>query len=118
MTVFDAFLADLPQGAPAAFEFRHASWFDDEVFARLRERRVALCVADSEKLSTPLTITSDFAYFRLRDEGYGDADLARWAEVIKSSTNGCTDVFIYFKHEEKGLGPVFAKRMMELISGS
>ena len=51
--VFDAFLADLPPGARAAFEFRHASWFDDEVYERLRARNLALCIADSEKLSTP-----------------------------------------------------------------
>ena len=64
------FLDTLPPKAPAAFEFRHPSWFDAEVFARLKERGRALCVADSEKLETPLEVTADFGYFRLRDEGY------------------------------------------------
>ncbi len=70
----------------AAFEFRHASWLDDEVFARLRARNLALCVADSEKLSTPVEITADYGYFRLRDEGYTPADIARWARTIREKT--------------------------------
>jgi uncharacterized protein YecE (DUF72 family) len=118
LAIFDAFLADLPPAAPAAFEFRHPSWLDDEVFSRLRERRAALCVADSEKLSTPVVVTADFAYFRLRDEGYGDGDLIRWAETIKASTAKCTDVFVYFKHEERGMGPEFARKMIEWTGAS
>ena len=51
LPLFEAFLADLPPGARAAFEFRHASWLDDEIFDRLRRKNLALCVADSEKMS-------------------------------------------------------------------
>jgi len=80
----DAFLDTLPPKAPAAFEFRHSSWFDDEVFTRLKRRGCALCVADSEKLATPLEVTADFAYFRLRDEGYQAADIERWARTIEA----------------------------------
>src|SRR6185437_8021207 len=79
----DAFLDDLPAAAPAAFEFRHASWFDEETFERLRARKLALCVAESEKLATPAIVTGPVGYFRLRDEGYTLADLKRWAEVIR-----------------------------------
>ena len=68
--MLDGFLALLPDRHCAAFEFRHASWMDAEVFARLRARNLALCIADSEKFSTPLEITADYGYFRLRDEGY------------------------------------------------
>jgi uncharacterized protein YecE (DUF72 family) len=113
LAVFDAFLADLPPRAPAAFEFRHPSWFDDEVFTRLRARNLALCVNDSEKLSAPVTVTADYAYFRLRDEGYTPADIAKWAETIRRETAACRDVFVYFKHEEEGKGPEFAKRLVE-----
>ena len=77
--------AQLPAGTCAAFEFRHASWMDAEVFARLKARNLALCVADSEKFSTPVEITADYGYFRLRDEGYTPADLARWAGVIRTA---------------------------------
>jgi len=63
LPLFDAFLNDLPPGARGAFEFRHVSWLDDEVFERLRRRNLALCVADSEKMSTPVQMTADYAYF-------------------------------------------------------
>ena len=78
-----AFLELLPEGTRAAFEFRHASWFDAEVFDALRARNIALCVADSEKLHTPVEITADYGYFRLRDEGYQQADIERWAQTIR-----------------------------------
>lgn len=115
VSVLDAFIEELPRGLGAAFEFRHPSWFDDEVFARLRARNLALCVADSEKLSTPVEITADGAYFRLRDEGYTPRDIERWARTIEERTSACRDVFVYFKHEESGIGPLFARRLKEAL---
>jgi uncharacterized protein YecE (DUF72 family) len=113
LPLFEDFLAELPPAAPAAFEFRHASWFDEEVLARLRRRNMALCVADSEKLSTPVSVTADHAYFRLRDEGYTPEDIEGWADTIRRETASCRDVFVYFKHEESGKGPEFARILME-----
>jgi uncharacterized protein YecE (DUF72 family) len=115
LPILDAFLGDLPPRVCAAFEFRHPSWFDEEVFGRLAARNVALCVADSEKLSTPVRITADYAYFRLRDEGYTPDHIARWAETIARDTSACRDVFVYFKHEEEGKGPEFARLLMERL---
>jgi uncharacterized protein YecE (DUF72 family) len=117
LAVLDGFLGQLPAGTCAAFEFRHASWMDAEVFARLRARNLALCVADSEKFSTPVEITADYGYFRLRDEGYTPAELARWAGVIRTQAAHCTDVFVYFKHEEAGKGPQFARILLEALLG-
>jgi uncharacterized protein YecE (DUF72 family) len=114
LAVFDAFLETLPPGLCAAFEFRNQSWWNDEVYARLRARNLALCVADSEKLSAPLEMTADYAYFRLRDEGYQQADIERWAGVIRD-LQGIKDACVYFKHEEQGLGPEFAKRLLALL---
>jgi uncharacterized protein YecE (DUF72 family) len=108
VALFDAFLAELPPKVRAAFEFRHPSWLDDDVFSRLTARNLALCVADSEKMSTPVQVTADYAYFRLRDEGYTPDDIRRWGETIARSTASCSDVFVYFKHEEEGKGPEFA----------
>ena len=71
----------------------------------LPARNLALCVADSEKMSTPVRITADYAYFRLRDEGYTPDDIARWADTIARETASCRDVFVYFKHEERGQRP-------------
>ena len=115
LPLFDAFLDTFPPRVRAAFEFRHPSWLDEEVYARLRTRNLALCVADSEKLSTPVEITADYAYFRLRDEGYTPGDIADWANRIRERTAGCGDVFVYFKHEEQGLGPEFARRFIDSV---
>jgi uncharacterized protein YecE (DUF72 family) len=111
--VLKAFLELLPDGTRAAFEFRHASWFESEIFDALRSRNVALCIADSEKLSTPVEATADYGYFRLRDEGYQQADLEKWASTVKQLPS--SDVFVYFKHEEQGLGPDFAKRFIAAL---
>ena len=112
--VLAAFVETLPRGTRAAFEFRHPSWFDGEVYDVLRQHQLALCIADSEKLSAPIEMTADYAYFRLRDEGYQQADIERWAAVLRG-LSGVGDAFVYFKHEEQGLGPAFAKRLMALL---
>jgi uncharacterized protein YecE (DUF72 family) len=115
LALLDAFLVELPRKAQAAFEFRHVSWLDEEVFTRLADRNYALCVADSEKLSTPVRVTADFAYFRLRDEGYTPDDIARWGDTIVRATEACRDVFIYFKHEEEGKGPELGRLLMNRL---
>ena len=115
LALFDAFLDELPPRVSAAFEFRHTSWLDEEVFGRLAARNLALCVADSEKLSTPVRVTADYAYFRLRDEGYTTADIAQWGDAIAAATASCRDVYVYFKHEEQGKGPEFARVLMDRL---
>lgn len=113
LAVFDEFLDGLPPKVCAAFEFRHASWFDDDVLARLKARNLALCVSDSEKLSAPVEVTADYAYFRLRDEGYNPDDIKRWADTIADKTSACRDVYVYFKHEDEGKGPEFANLLLD-----
>jgi uncharacterized protein YecE (DUF72 family) len=113
--VLRSFVELLPDGTRAAFEFRHPSWFDADVYNALRSRNLALCIADSEKLSTPVEMTADYGYFRLRDEGYQQADIERWAGTIRSLP-GVQDVFVYFKHEEQGLGPEFARRLIAALT--
>jgi len=111
LPLFDRFLDDLPVGARAAFEYRHASWLSDEVYERLRRRNLTLCIADTEKQSTPLEATADYGYFRLRDEGYTPDAIERWAEVIAGRQAGWKDTYVYFKHEEAGKGPAFAMQL-------
>jgi len=115
LPLLDGFLAQIPDGTRAAFEFRHASWMDAEVFARLRAHDLALCVADSEKFSTPLEITASYGYFRLRDEGYTPEDLDRWAGLMRANAAACSDVYVYFKHEEAGKGPQFVRLLLEAL---
>ncbi len=109
--VLRQFVNLLPENTRAAFEFRHPSWFDPEALGVLRGRNLALCIADSEKMSTPVEMTADYAYLRLRDEGYQQADIERWADTI-AGLPGVGDTFVYFKHEERGLGPELAQRLM------
>jgi len=117
LAALDAFLGRLPRAARPAFEFRHPSWHDAEVNACLASHHAALCVADSDRMSTPLAVTAPFAYFRLRDEGYQDEDLVRWAADIRERTSGSEAVFVYFKHEEQGVGAAFAARLRGLLEG-
>jgi uncharacterized protein YecE (DUF72 family) len=109
------FLALLPPKTTAAFEFRNASWLDDEVYDVLRARNIALCIADSELRETPIVTTADYAYLRLRDEGYGDGDIAKWTETAKQLGETAKDVFVYFKHEDEGKGAAFGQQMMHLL---
>jgi uncharacterized protein YecE (DUF72 family) len=115
VVLLDAFLDTFLPNVRATFEFRHASWFDAEVFDRLRARNLSLCIADSEKLSTPVEMTASYAYFRLRDEGYTPADIERWAEIVATCAQGRDDVFVYFKHEDAGKGPEFGRALMALV---
>ena len=80
--VLSSFLRELP-AMRAAFEFRHESWLDEEIFALLRERNVALCIADTEKLAAPTVVTADYGYLRLRREDYTRDDVARWAQFVR-----------------------------------
>ena len=118
LPLLETFLDTFPPKVCAAFEFRHASWLEADVYDRLRARNLALCVADSEKLSTPVEITADYAYFRLRDEGYTPDDVARWTDTIVQKTAACREVFVYFKHEESGKGPEFGRLMMDRLSAT
>ncbi|HEY3128228.1 MAG TPA: DUF72 domain-containing protein [Acidobacteriota bacterium] len=111
----NSFLSSLPGGIRAAFEFRHPSWHAEDVFDRMRQSNLALCIADSEKMSTPVVSTADYGYFRLRDEGYTKEDIDRWAETVKKLQPGWKDTFVYFKHEEEGKGPELAKMLQERV---
>jgi len=105
------FLAALPPASLSAFEFRHESWFDDEVFGALRSAGAALCWAEDEDLATPRVATAGWGYLRLRRPDYTDADVVSWAERIRGET--WSDAYVFFKHEDEGTGPRLAERMRE-----
>jgi uncharacterized protein YecE (DUF72 family) len=115
LPLLNEFLTLLPPKITAAFEFRNDSWLSDDIYDALRARNIALCIADSEKRQTPTMTTADYAYFRLRDEGYQDADIARWTESVKELAAKCPDVFVYFKHEDEGKGAAFGQHMLRLL---
>lgn len=103
----------LPKGCRAAVEFRHPSWFDDEVYGLLRKRKAALCVAEAEDLETPFVSTADWGYLRLRKAEYDDKALKAWAKQL--AEQGWKESFTFFKHEDTGTGPRFAARLLELL---
>jgi uncharacterized protein YecE (DUF72 family) len=108
-----SFLGLLPRPWPVALEFRHQSWFDDEVFAVLREHNAALCLADADnELDIPFVATAAWGYLRLRRPEYSDADLADWARRIAGQA--WEEAFVFFKHEDAGKGPEFATRFLAL----
>jgi len=115
--VLSSFLRELPS-MRAAFEFRHESWFDDEIFDVLRSRNVALCIADTDALATPNKITAGYGYLRLRREDYTEEDVKRWSDFVRQQEANWTDAFVYFKHEESGIGPKLARQMTELLGDS
>jgi uncharacterized protein YecE (DUF72 family) len=115
LAVFDAFLDALPPKVPAPFEFRNASWLDEAVYGRLRARNLALCIADTGDRTTPLVETADYGYFRLRDEGYQEADLERWAAEIRARASRWREAFVYFKHEDEGKGPEFGQALARIL---
>ncbi len=106
------FLELLPDGLLAAFEFRHASWFEDDVYKALRERACALVIADTDDGATPLQRTAPFGYLRLRREQYDDAALERWRDEVCSQS--WERAFVFFKHEDAGMGPALAERILRI----
>jgi uncharacterized protein YecE (DUF72 family) len=104
-------LALLPRRR-AAMEFRHPSWFDDEVFGVLRKHGAALCIADADDLKVPFVATADWGYLRLRRPHYSDAKLKSWLKRMRDQ--GWRDAYVFFKHEDEANGPRLAKRLLEL----
>ena len=110
------FLALLRGKLRAAFEFRDRSWFDDSVMRTLAEGGAALCIAESEKLSTPVERTAPFVYLRLRNEDYDDAGLAAWAKRLSAMAAEAEEIYLYFKHEDHA--PDLALRLREMLEGA
>jgi uncharacterized protein YecE (DUF72 family) len=107
------FLGLLPRSCRAAFEFRHQSWFDSEIFDLLREHEAVLCIAEAENdLEIPWVSTADWGYLRLRRPDYGEAQLK--ARLNRLRQQGWQEAFVFFKHEEEGKGPLLARRFLEL----
>jgi uncharacterized protein YecE (DUF72 family) len=106
------FLKGLPRGTQAAFEFRNASWFCDEVYDVLRKKNVALCLAESADLETPNVVTADFSYLRLRKGAYSPKARGQVLKrVARLARKG--NVFAYFKHEDTPEGTLYAEELLK-----
>jgi uncharacterized protein YecE (DUF72 family) len=113
LTRLQDFLQLIPEELRVALEFRHSSWFDEEVYAALRSSKAALCVADTDdEGASPLVHTATWGYLRLRRQDYGEEDLRAWAKRIQKEH--WEQAFVFFKHEDEGKGPKLAARFLEL----
>ena len=113
LETLSSFLAMLPKHVRYAFEFRHASWFNSNVYDVLQKHNSALCLAESEKLETPETLTADFVYYRLRKLDYTPEEVS----VLKAKGSGLVadgkDVFVFFKHEDEPDGALWAESLLQ-----
>jgi uncharacterized protein YecE (DUF72 family) len=115
LDAFLAVLAQVGQGIRPAFEFRHASWFSDDVYASLRATGAALCIAEAEKLETPLQATTSWGYLRLRREDYTPATLDAWASRI--ARQPWNEAYVFIKHETAE-APGLARRLLDAFTVS
>jgi uncharacterized protein YecE (DUF72 family) len=108
------FLGEVRGRVRAAFEFRNRSWFDDRVFEILRTNQAALCIAESEKFSSPIESTASHSYLRLRNETYDDAALKIWATRIRVLAKSADEIYVFFKHESAA--PDLAVRLTAMVT--
>jgi len=114
-TLLKDFLASLPRTVPAAFEFRHESWFTDNTWESLRSHHAALCVAETEERTTPDVVTGDFVYYRFRKPRYTAEERNSMVSRIEEHVAAGRNVFAYFKHEETPEGALSAVEMLHSV---
>jgi uncharacterized protein YecE (DUF72 family) len=85
-------------------EFRHESWFDDEIYDAMRERDIAMCIIEQDEFKCPVVSTASWGYLRLHRVDYDEAALVEWAKCVNGQ--GWRDAYVFFKHDEGvGSGP-------------
>jgi uncharacterized protein YecE (DUF72 family) len=117
LTLLRDFLDGLPSGQ-LAFEFRHESWFNDQVFGILKDKSATLCIAESEKLESPDVATSSCVYYRLRKGEYSPSEQKEIAKRIGNHIAAGRDVYVYFKHEETPDGAFYAEKLLKEFAAS
>lgn len=116
----ETFLALLPQGRQAV-EFRHPSWYADEVFALLAQHDVALCISDHHDAPAPWMRTASFIYVRGHGPGgtyagsYGAPELTRWARHVRTWRDDGCDVYAYFDNDIGCAAPYDARRFRDFV---
>ena len=111
----ETFLTLLPATTPAAFEFRHPTWFDDDVLDLLRSQNRPLVVSDTDDLpTTHIDKTADWGYLRLRRVNYSEENLVEWAARIRDQN--WKETFLFFKHEDAGTGPRLAAQFLRIAN--
>lgn len=112
------FLVLLPRALPAAFEFRHDSWFTEATWEALKSHGAALCVAETETRTTPDVVTAAFAYYRFRKPTYTGEERRGMVVQLREHLAAGRDVFAYFKHEETAQGALYAVELSREIDAA
>jgi uncharacterized protein YecE (DUF72 family) len=110
--LLEDFLALRPQAFSFAFEVRHPSWYTEETYEALRRNNTALCLSETDKQTPPEVLTTGFAYARLRLENYTPKQIATWRECFDTWLGQGVDVYAYFKHEDAGKAPAYARKLL------
>jgi uncharacterized protein YecE (DUF72 family) len=113
--LLEDFMSIVPRAVPSAFEFRHESWFSDEVFDLLKMNNRALCIAETEERVTPDVVTADFCYYRYRKPSYTPEERRAMVSRIAEHRSEGRDVFAYFKHEETPEGALYAVDILKTV---
>jgi uncharacterized protein YecE (DUF72 family) len=113
-----AFMATIPKVVPAAFEFRHESWFADDIFSLLKEHNRALCVAETGERITPDVVTADFCYYRYRKPEYTPEERGVMVRRLHEHLSSGRDTYAYFKHEETPQGALYAVEVLKQTAAS
>jgi len=116
LSLLGDFLAILPRAVRISFEFRHASWLNDNVYQLLEKHGVCLCLAESEKLAIPQVLTAGFVYFRLRKPDYSPDDRAAIAASVHDLLGKGKDVYVFFKHDETPDGALYAEELLQRVN--
>jgi len=110
------FLDMLPLDRRFTIEFRHESWFEDDVFDVMRARDIAMCVSEAADFAAPMVSTASWGYVRLHKLDYDDAGLAQWAKTIAAQP--WSDAYVFFKHDEGiGSGPPAVSSFVTAFNG-
>ena len=116
-----AFLTMLPRHHRYAFEFRHPSWYEDDILALLREHDVSLCLSDHHDAPAPWEVTACHVYVRGHGPGgrykdhYPDPTLRAWARRIRAWQRQRRSVLVYFDNDQKSAAPKDAERLIKLL---
>jgi len=117
VAVLRDFMALLPRNFKTAFEFRHATWFTEEVYQVLRDHNATLCIAETEKLTTPEVRTASYIYFRFRQPSYSPDEVKKLAERIGRCVADGLETYAFFKHEEDPRSPLNAVELLKMVRG-
>lgn len=110
--LLDEFCGKFPPNFRAAFEFRNQSWFDDEVYRVLSKNNAALCFAESDELQTPIVVTANFSYYRMRRSEYSADDRESMAHRMSQGLRAGRELFVFYKHEDTPEGALYAEELL------